>query len=72
MWGGGVGRLFGGGAFINNTWQTPGRLFGRYVYLRERRLFEQIWYAACMYMCMYVCMYACMYVCMYVCKYVSM
>ena len=23
----GGGRLFGGGAFINNPWQTPGRLF---------------------------------------------
>ena len=38
------GRLFGRGAFINNTWQTLGRLFGRGVYLREGRLFEQIWY----------------------------
>ena len=42
MWGG--GRLYGGGAFINNTWQTPGRLFGRGIYLREGRLFEQIRY----------------------------
>ena len=41
MWG---VRLFGGGAFINKTWQTPGRLFGRGVYLREGRLFEQIRY----------------------------
>ena len=38
------GRLFGGGAFINNTWQNPGRLFGRGVFLREGRLFEQIRY----------------------------
>ena len=40
----GGGGLFGGGAFINNTWQTPGHLFGRGVYLKEGNLFEQIWY----------------------------
>ena len=37
----GGGRLFGGGAFIKKTWQTPERLFGRGVYIREERLFEE-------------------------------